>query len=351
MRFEFHDEELHRGRPMISVDGITPTGPNLSHWPGNRTPPALRHDLSTGIVFRLLDLPATERGELLEDLDVVTNTHIDSDGIAAAFALLHPDVAMEHRELLLDVARTGDFQVFTTEAALWIDLSLTWLTSDRSPFSARWREVSATTRRQLQYDHAFAELPALLAQPTRHAAEVGAALRRIVDDVEAVRDRREVEIDVDPGLGLATVTAAAPLHRVAEHEAAGDRLRVLSVVPCRAGHLYRLFERVESWFDLESIRPPKRRDFGPLARFLGALEASESDPTWTAQPIETPIPECYFGVPGSGPTFGPLAPGELCVSRLKPRLVTHAVREHYEGEEFLPDPASACAEGKTGSDH
>ena len=31
--------------PHLSVDGMTPRGPNLSHWPGNRTPPHWKADL------------------------------------------------------------------------------------------------------------------------------------------------------------------------------------------------------------------------------------------------------------------------------------------------------------------
>ena len=38
--------------PVLSVDGMTPRGPNLSHWPGNRTPAAWKADLSTGISLR-----------------------------------------------------------------------------------------------------------------------------------------------------------------------------------------------------------------------------------------------------------------------------------------------------------
>ena len=55
---------------LISVDGAwDQPGLNLSHWPGNATPPALRHDLSTGaaLAFARLD-PAAEmsRQHLLE---------------------------------------------------------------------------------------------------------------------------------------------------------------------------------------------------------------------------------------------------------------------------------------------
>ena len=47
---------------LISVDGAWgQPGLNLSHWPGNTTPRALRHDLSTGIALAFSRLSPDER--------------------------------------------------------------------------------------------------------------------------------------------------------------------------------------------------------------------------------------------------------------------------------------------------
>ena len=48
--------------PVIAVDGaFDAPGLHLSHWPGNRTPEDLRHELSTGSALRFSALDAAER--------------------------------------------------------------------------------------------------------------------------------------------------------------------------------------------------------------------------------------------------------------------------------------------------
>lgn len=338
MRFCFFDP-ADPPRAAVSVDGVMPGGLNLSHWPGNRTPPQLKHDLSTGIVLRLLELPAAERDRLLAGVDTVTNNHIDSDGILAVAALLDPALALARRERFLAIARTGDFQVFTDAAALAIELSLTALTDTAG---ATGSFASEPARRQHQYAVALRELPRLLDDPWCHVERIAAELAQVTADLAALT-AAEVTITHHTDLSLAIVDSPRPLHRIAVNTAAADCLRVLHVIRLARGHLYRLHERVESWFDLATLRPPPRQPLGALAERLEALEAPESDPHWVAMPQDCPVPECYFGIPGIGRGFGPFAPGDLCVSRLRRRLVTAAVLDHYERQR----PAGAATGSPT----
>jgi hypothetical protein len=253
----------------------------------------------------------------------VTNTHYDTDGVLSAFALLEPEFALARRAAFLDAARTGDFQVFTTEAALRIDLALTAL-GDAVPDG-----LPALERRQAQYERAFAALPGLFEDPfaplpdqaEREATQVQADVARVRSGAATVR---RIE-----AAGLAVVTADPPLHRVALNTAAGDLFRVLAVTPCGSGHLYRYHDRVEGWFEVVSFRPPRRLPLEPLAARLDALEASETEPRWLCHDVAMPVPECWFGEPGGGRSLGPGTPGALCVSRLTPRLVERAVLEHF----------------------
>ncbi len=325
MRFRFHDPSAPPA-PIVSVDGVTPRGPNFSHWPGNRTPPDLRHDLSTGIALRLATLTEAERRERFEGLETVTNTHFDTDGVLAVHAVLHPDHAAEHVDALLAAAATGDFQVFTTEEALALDLALT-AAADAVPRG----DGGEVGRRQRQYERALELVPTLLEDP--FAALDDAAREtfvRVLEDVRRV-DEGGVEVRIDEDAELAIVRSPRPLERIALHRAAGDRYRVLAVVPCGSGHLFRYHDRVEGWFDLVTISAPPRVPLAPLAELLEELEVSETEPHWHAHPMESPIPECWFGEPGSGRSFGPTAPGELCVSRLTPLLVERALSERLTG--------------------
>src|SRR3954452_7470899 len=98
-------EEL-AGTPNVIVDGSggADTVLTLSHWPGSRTTESLRADLSAEIVIRYLQQPA-----LHVDVDAVSNNHFDEDGLMGMFALVDRTTALAQKELLIDVARAGDF--------------------------------------------------------------------------------------------------------------------------------------------------------------------------------------------------------------------------------------------------
>lgn len=309
---------------MISVDGVTPLGPNFSHWPGHRTPPELRDDLSTGILLRLAALPPQQRATYLAGHDVVTNNHVDTDGILSVFTLLHPDAALQHRDLLLAAARCGDFQTFTSDAALAIELTLSAITS-----AVDADGLGGPAKRQRQYEVALEHVPRLLADPFVERERIAADFERIRADVEFARSDA-VRVEHHAALDLAVIDAPRELDRVAFNTAAGADSRVLTLVPYGRGHLVRVWQRVESWFDLVSRVVPPRTELSGLAARLEALEAPEAEAHWHAHPPTDPVPECWFGEVGDGPSFGPTVSGALCVSRLARRLVVRAVVEHFE---------------------
>ncbi len=76
----------------------------LSHWVPNITPERYKADTSTEICLRFIADAARERG-----FDLAVNNHVDIDGVLALFVLAHPDLALPHRELLVQVAEMGDF--------------------------------------------------------------------------------------------------------------------------------------------------------------------------------------------------------------------------------------------------
>src|SRR5688572_31056596 len=85
-------------RPNIIVDGAANphTLITLSHWPDSNTPEVLKDDLSAQIVFRYLDRP-----DSWVDVDAVSNSHFDEDGLVGVYSVLNPDHAQRHRALLV----------------------------------------------------------------------------------------------------------------------------------------------------------------------------------------------------------------------------------------------------------
>jgi hypothetical protein len=77
----------------------------LSHWVPNLTPERYKADTSTEICLRFVADVADERG-----FDLAVNNHVDVDGVLALFVLAHAELALAHRELLVQTAEMGDFQ-------------------------------------------------------------------------------------------------------------------------------------------------------------------------------------------------------------------------------------------------
>ena len=81
--FVFAPERADPARTLY-VDGTEAGFRSLSHWPGNSTPPALKHDLSTGIALAWARLSPAERRGLLGSFSQVANNHYDTDGALSA---------------------------------------------------------------------------------------------------------------------------------------------------------------------------------------------------------------------------------------------------------------------------
>ena len=75
----------------------------LSHWNPNRTPERYKANTSTEICLKFVDDPAP--GEW----DLVVNNHADVDGLLSVFVLMHSELAIAHRESLIQAADMGDF--------------------------------------------------------------------------------------------------------------------------------------------------------------------------------------------------------------------------------------------------
>ncbi|MBS1998209.1 MAG: hypothetical protein JSS86_17920, partial [Cyanobacteria bacterium SZAS LIN-2] len=100
----------------------------LSHWPDSGTPEKYRADLSAQIVFNFLD------DSVAATTDVVSNNHFDEDGLVSMFSVLYPKIACQYREILVDVARAGDFGKFSSRDAARISFVLSsWSTPEFSP--------------------------------------------------------------------------------------------------------------------------------------------------------------------------------------------------------------------------
>ena len=157
--------------PHLSVDGMTPNGPNLSHWPDNRTPPQWKADLSTGIALRFMRANPTEQAEFLGDIELVVNDHYDTDGFASLLTLRRPEFAAEHEELLLAAAATGDFGCWQTWRSFAIDRIVLGIAKPESPVRNVFADAADDAQRSLmRYQWLIENADSILKHPGGYRA-------------------------------------------------------------------------------------------------------------------------------------------------------------------------------------
>ncbi|MCU1359041.1 MAG: hypothetical protein JWN99_330 [Ilumatobacteraceae bacterium] len=286
----FVADHLTGGIPNVVVDGSpnADTVLTLSHWPGMLTPSELRDDLSAQIAFRALAEP-----HRFDDVDAVTNNHFDQDGLAGIFTLVDPDVAMAHRDLLIDVARAGDFGTFHSRDAARIAMAIAALDDDhRSPLPTQTLAAPYPQRCADLYEWALPRLGAVLDDPNSWRELWQDEDAHLDESLDAIRSG-QVTIAERPELDLAIVNVPTSwsrrnTHRFTEswHEAvhpmavnsSTERLRIVLV----QGNRYRLELRYESWVMFMSRPVLPRPDLRVLATELSALEITGAQ--WRADP-------------------------------------------------------------------
>ncbi|RKY19120.1 MAG: hypothetical protein DRQ55_11490 [Planctomycetota bacterium] len=294
LRFRYGTEGADPARCLV-VDGIADGFRSLSHWPGHGTPPALRHDLSTGIALAWARCSPAERLTLAGPFDEVANTHFDTDGVLSVFSVMRPDEALARAELLLAAAATGDFATWNGEHALAVELSIMALPSH--PDSPLARALPADASDALRWERAYLwaieHLPALLDDPWRYRPLWQPRFEQVSADIAALEaDEADLglELQTDAELDLAVVRTARPLSSIALHHAAGPRYRVLAVLRGEDGPRYRFCYRDESWFDLVSIHAAPRL---PLDAAVAELQRREQraggQARWWCDELSTPV--------------------------------------------------------------
>lgn len=312
-------------RPHLSVDGMTPSGPNLSHWPGNRTPRRYKADLSTGICLNFARDDAAEQRAFLGTAELALNDHYDTDGFGSLLAVTRPEVALPREALLLAAAATGDYQAWQGTAGFAVDRIVVNLAKPGSPIAAEFAGLTGPAKDLARYRWLIDHAAEVLDAPDSFAGCWRDEHDRIVAELFAARDGGLAR-DVRPELGLAVLRSDRPFTRMTLNTLAGA-WRVLHALTGPDGHRYRYHDRTESWFEVATFTPQPRRDLRPIAARLQALEGGPADGIgWFADPPDTPVPELWFG--RDEPQAYGTVTRTLGVSRLDLDTVAATVAEH-----------------------
>ena len=302
------------GAPNVIVDGSPAAGTVLclSHWPGIESPTQFHADLSAQMAFAYADasdghesLDGAESPDGVDGAEIVSNNHFDQDGLVGVFALASPEAARSRHDLLVEVARAGDFAVTHCREAARISMALSaYADPSRSPCRDLPEEGDAMAA--ALYTELLGRLPELCDHPDRWRSlwdEEDASLRAS----EAAIASGTVTIEEVPEVDLAVVTVPAADeyrtgaggHRFAGQWAVGLHPIAVCTATQRGALLtirdrrYELLYRYESWvqYRTRSVRP--RVDLEPLARRLNDTEADAPGAgggVWTADDVSALTP-------------------------------------------------------------
>ncbi len=249
------------------VDGAprANTACTLSHWPGTPTPHACWADLSAEIVLQAID-----RGDVVPaDVEAVTIDHHDVDALISLAFLCIEGLAGEHRQLLVEAARVGDFGVVRDRQAARIAFALEAILGAPSPPSSGSDRVHS----------ALGLLPELAREPgafedlwKEQDAAFDASRQALAEGWASIEERHEHDlavVRVERGGDEARRGrwADGALHRAALHSST-DCLRVATIV----GERFELRYRYESWVRMASRRARPRVDLSAAACELTAAE-------------------------------------------------------------------------------
>ena len=286
-RYRFSGYAASAAEPNVVVDG----SPNectvltLTHWPGFVQPEGFRFDLSAEMAFHHLDAPIAHPAAA-----IVTNNHFDQDGLVCVHALVNPEISVEHRELLIDVASAGDFATFTDRRAARASMAIdAYADVDRSPMAASLVGPYDDQCAAL-YEETLPLLVSIAVDGDRFR-ELWADEDGQLTSSEAAIAEGIVTIDELPDVDLAVVTipdsetsrrghrfagmSFDSIHPMALHNAT-ERFRLLVI----HGRRFQFVDRYETWVQYRSRRPLPRVDMRPLADQLTAIEQGST--TWTS---------------------------------------------------------------------
>lgn len=265
----------------IIVDG-SPTSATvltLSHWPKSGTPKELKADLSVEIVFNYIN-----NSRFQKQVEAVSNNHFDEDGLVSLYSILNPEEATKSKEMLIDIARAGDFSTYKRRESARIAFVIsTFADPELSPLDPKIFELKDSELDAHLYKELLNLLPEMIKDPKRYsrywkleeeylnASE--AALRKGLINIEEIKllDLAIVKLPEEIPVGIAhrfAIEKKFPCHPMAIYNLT-DCNRILFL----KGRNYELQYRYETWVQYISRKLIPRVDLNPLAMLLTEKEA------------------------------------------------------------------------------
>ncbi|MBN1301585.1 MAG: hypothetical protein JW995_10260 [Melioribacteraceae bacterium] len=260
-------------KKAVSVDGAFDAALQISHWPGNSSPPELKADTATEMAFNLIE--SERRDEYLKGIEIVSNNHFDTDGLLACYVLLYPDETKHHKGLFIDIATTGDFGEFTSEEALKIEYLIS--TADdphKTILEGFFCNPDFKTLTNDIYLRMFKLLPELINDHDKYE-KYWKDYYLWYKNSEASFVTQTTVFSNYGDCQLSIIESDFKLHPVSKFSHAKFDI-VLSVTKNSGGHLYELEYKNYTWFDTKREKKVNRGTFEPLVDKLNHIESKKN---------------------------------------------------------------------------
>ncbi|MCX5315976.1 DUF6687 family protein [Streptomyces sp. NBC_00154] len=276
MKFLQYVPDLYSVEKVIA-DGEPDCGNGLylSHLPGNRTPTHLKADVSVESALRAIADPS----EPLRGHGIVTNDHMDTDGVLTIWTLLNPTLAPEWSRQLIDAAQVSDFQEWTTPAALQIDLTVRAVDDpERSPLATDLTQLSEAEQGQRITEYLLDRLPELLRDPHPFWDLWSEAYAEAVQEMNWALGGG-VEVTEYPHAHLSVLTTDRVLEDLTRNSVARGQ-RILEIERTPDGYRYDLGYRNFLFYDTVTRFATPRHMLTAAADRLNELEPDTSSGHW-----------------------------------------------------------------------
>lgn len=278
MEFVFYHEGINNSR-TLTVDGFEETRLNLSHWPGNQTPEHLKADTSTEIALNLAADPYADR--LLENIEMVSNNHFDTDGLLSCWAVFHPRKALAQRDFLIHAAQAGDFGWFPNPQAVKFDLVVSAFEDlERSPLRKHFAGLEELQRYQLIYDALLEELPGFFFNFEQRYRDLWEEEFMRLEEARRALSNGAANIREHEDAGVSVLETSREFPMSSRFNACRYD-RMLTFTKAEDGWVSEFVYHILSWFETKTLSTRPRRELTPLVDRLNAAE-NRADAGWQA---------------------------------------------------------------------
>jgi hypothetical protein len=261
-----------KDQEVIIVDGLHPRGLILSHWKAGNIHSEITDDTSGGIVLNAIEKNFSGIGNPL-----ISATHFDIDGFVGVWALFEPELAMQYKSVLHQMAVIGDFRELNlnndgADHALKLVCYINAV--EKEKFYVPFGEADEIKLCVEKFEYFIPTFKEVLLNTDQFQATWQEEYNHALAGYNRI-DSGEYPINNYPEIGLQCIHAKAPMHYYGLFSKSDGFDIVMSIYP---ENKYEVEYKYTTWVDITSRPTLPRISFKPLLQQLNILEQNQY--TW-----------------------------------------------------------------------